>query len=92
MIEISVAAGEAMAEVDIRDEGCGIPDSDLGKVFQRFHRVRRAEPRPRGSGLGLPIAKAFVEAFGGRIWVETPGLNGRGTRVAVRLPLSKGTE
>jgi len=88
-IEISVGSDESMAEVDIRDEGCGIPAADLDKVFERFHRVKRAEPRPRGSGLGLPIAKAFVEAFGGRIWVETPGLNGRGTRVAVRLPLSR---
>jgi two-component system sensor histidine kinase KdpD len=88
-IEISVRADDAMAEIDIRDEGCGIPAADLDKVFERFHRIKRPEPRPRGSGLGLPIAKAFVEAFGGRIWVETPGLNGRGTRVAVRLPLSK---
>ena len=88
-IEISVRAEGEMAEIDIRDEGFGIPPADLEKVFQRFHRIKRSEPRPRGSGLGLPIAKAFVEAFGGRIWVETPGLNGRGTRVAVRLPLSK---
>lgn len=87
-IEICVTKSGSIAEIDVRDEGCGIPASDLDKVFERFHRVKRPEPRPRGSGLGLPIAKAFVEAFGGRIWVDTPGLNGRGTRVAVRLPLT----
>ncbi len=87
-IEISVRTSGTTAEIDVRDEGCGIPAADLDKVFQRFHRVKRQEPRPRGSGLGLPIAKAFVEAFGGRIWVDTPGLNGVGTRVAVRLPLT----
>lgn len=88
-IEIAVATNDTTASIDIRDQGCGIPASDLDKVFERFHRVKRPDPRPRGSGLGLPIAKAFVEAFGGRIWVDTPGLDGRGTRVAVRLPLTK---
>lgn len=83
-IEVRLEAGDVC--VHVRDEGCGIPPEDLQLVFQRFHRVKRPEHAPHGSGLGLPIAKAFVEAFGGRIQAAVPGLNGRGTHIAISLP------
>ena len=74
------------AAIDVCDAGFGIPPGDLDRVFERFQRVARYEAAPKGSGLGLAIARGFVEAFDGRIWAETPGLDGRGTRIAIRLP------
>lgn len=88
-IALSVRGEGSQVAIDISDEGCGIPAEDLARVFDRFYRVRRAEAKPRGSGLGLAIAKGFVEAFGGSIRAETPGLNGRGTRIAIRLPAAQ---
>lgn len=86
-IRMSVQRKGAEVEIDVCDEGYGIPDVDLDRVFERFQRVTRYEAAPRGSGLGLAIARGFVEAFDGRIWAETPGLNGKGTRIAIRLPV-----
>lgn len=70
----------------ITDQGCGIPDAEQSRVFERFYRVKRTEPSPQGSGLGLAIAKGFVEAFEGSIEVKSPVLAGRGTSVTIRLP------
>ena len=89
-IEVRVARLDGEAAIDVADNGFGIPPEDLTRVFERFQRVARYEPTPRGSGLGLAIARGFVEAFGGRIWAEVPGLDGRGTRIAIRLPLANG--
>jgi two-component system, OmpR family, sensor histidine kinase KdpD len=86
-IAVEVAVDEDEVAVDVRDDGYGIPAADLDRVFERFQRVARYEPAPKGSGLGLAIAKGFVEAFEGRVWAETPGLDNRGTRIAIRLPV-----
>jgi len=89
-VEASLRDGEVA--IDVRDEGAGIPREDLSRVFERFQRVARYEAAPKGSGLGLAIAKGFVEAFGGRIWAETPGIGGKGTRIAIRLPATADVE
>ncbi len=85
-IAVEVFSDGDQVAIEIRDEGIGIPDSQLETAFERFHRVARGGSAPRGSGLGLAIAKGFVEAFEGRIWAATPGLGGRGTLIAIRLP------
>lgn len=72
--------------ISIADEGCGIPEADLPRVFERFYRVRRVEASPRGSGLGLAIAKGFVEALEGSIAAHTPGVADSGTTIEIRLP------
>ncbi len=51
------------------DQGEGIPEADLPRVFTKFYR--RAETRPSGSGLGLWISRGLVEAHGGRLVVES---------------------
>lgn len=74
--------------ISVADEGRGIPDADIDRVFERFYRVKRAEQSPGGSGLGLAIAKGFVEASGGTIEARTPGVDLAGAEIVIRLPLA----
>ena len=53
--------------VEVLDEGEGIPEAELERVFDKFYRVRRADRQRAGTGLGLPICRGFVEAMGGTI-------------------------
>jgi len=66
----------------IADTGQGIPKADLNRVFDRFFHGKNSS---NGSGLGLSIAKAWVEAHGGKIWAESEG-DGKGTTVTFTLP------
>jgi signal transduction histidine kinase len=62
--------------VTVRDTGAGISEEDLDHIFERFYRGKRPDGKatPKGSGLGLTIAKEIVEYHDGRIWVESsPG-------------------
>ena len=77
----------AGCSLTITDEGCGIPESEQSKVFERFYRIKRNQVLPQGSGLGLAIAKGFVEAFNGSIEIRSPIKDGRGTAVIIRLPI-----
>ena len=72
-------------EITVSDEGIGIPLEEQSRVFERFYRIDDAlSRRAQGSGLGLYIAKAIVEAHGGRIWVRSAP--GRGTAFSFTLP------
>ncbi|HEY8694521.1 MAG TPA: sensor histidine kinase, partial [Chloroflexota bacterium] len=73
------------AVLAVCDEGLGIPAADLPHVFERFHRGSNVE-RISGTGIGLAGAKDIVELHGGTIAVTS--IEGRGTTVAVRLPLA----
>jgi signal transduction histidine kinase len=66
----------------IEDTGIGIPDDDLPRLFERFHRGRNAASHP-GSGLGLAIVLAIVEAHGGDVAVEKRSV---GASFTVSLP------
>ena len=71
--------------VQVRDEGIGIPTEDLPHIGQRFYRTDKARSRTEGgAGLGLAIAKAFIEAHGGQLWIESK--EGQGTTVSFTLP------
>lgn len=73
-------------EYRVHDTGVGIPAEHLPHVFDRFYRVDTARDRGHGgSGIGLSIARALVEAHGGRITAESPG-PGKGSTFSVRLP------
>jgi len=83
------------AVISVTDAGAGIPDENLPHVFDRFYRADESRSRNRGgSGLGLSIAKALVEAHFGHIWLESPSTSPRvaagipGTTASFALPLS----
>lgn len=78
------AAGRVL--VQITDNGVGIPEEDLGHLFERFYRVEKSRTQDAGgTGLGLAIAKELVEAHGGTITVSSKV--GEGTSVAIELPV-----
>ena len=80
------AAGEPMVELVVHDTGEGIPAEHLPHVFERFYRVDRARDRAHGgSGIGLAIAKALVEAHAGTVTVDSAGSD-QGATFTVRLP------
>jgi signal transduction histidine kinase len=71
----------------IQDTGPGIPTEEIPFIFERFVRLKRdISGSVRGTGLGLSISKELVEAMGGRIWVESSGIPGEGSRFYFTLP------
>jgi len=71
-IEVSIAPGEGIAQLVVRDTGVGIPYNDLPHIFERFYVVDRSRAREAaGTGLGLSIVKQIVEAHGGTVSVES---------------------
>lgn len=75
-----------MVEITIRDHGYGIPPDKQPLLFNRFVRLERdlASSIP-GNGLGLFLCKQLVESMGGRIWLESSGIEGDGTTVHILL-------
>jgi signal transduction histidine kinase len=84
VIKFSVKAVGINVQVDIVDQGIGIPAADLPKVFSPFHRASNVGTLP-GTGLGLSIVKRSVLAHGGKISVESE--EGNGTRFTVLIPV-----
>ena len=79
-------------EVSVESAGEGIPVALRERVFDKFFRATRDGDisdarRPKGSGMGLAVARGIVEAHGGLIWIED-GTEGRATRVAFTLPVA----
>ena len=73
------------AYIKIIDNGIGIPEEDLSKIFERFYRVDKARTREMGgTGLGLSIAKEILDKNGGSIDIKT--VVGEGTEVVIRVP------
>ncbi len=87
-IEVRAAVDGRHARVTVADTGIGIAPRDHERVFEEFRQLDGATTRRRdGTGLGLAISKRFVEMHGGRIWVESTGVPGEGSRFHFTLPL-----
>lgn len=87
-VRVDITAGEdGLAQVCVSDTGCGIPPEEAARVFEKFYRGSSCHGEARGAGLGLAIAKHFVELHQGHIWVEsTPG---QGSRFYFTIPLAR---
>jgi two-component system, OmpR family, sensor histidine kinase KdpD len=83
-ITISAAAREATIQVNVGDEGPGIPMENREKVFEAFLQLENSPlQQGKGLGLGLAICKGLIEAHGGQIWVADTS---SGTTMSFRLP------
>lgn len=86
-VHVVARVERGQARLDVGDTGIGIPADELAQVFKRFYRTTRRETRKiEGTGLGLTIAEAIIEAHGGRIWVES--VLDKGTTFSFVLPIS----
>ena len=88
-IHVGVEGDERSVRVRVQDTGIGIPEADLGRIFERFYRVDKARSRALGgTGLGLAIVKHIVHSLGGEISVESA--LGRGTTFSFSVPRAAG--
>ncbi len=87
-IRIDAARADRAVELSVSDEGPGIPEEDLSRVFERFYRVDKSRARdPGGTGLGLAIVKHLIELHHGSVRAENRPEGG--TRVTITLPLDR---
>ena len=76
------------AYIKIIDNGIGIPEEDMERIFERFYRVDKARSRELGgTGLGLSIAKEILDKNKGSIDIKSKV--GKGTEVVIRIPTKK---
>ena len=86
-VRVRALPARGFAEIEVSDEGCGIPSVELSRVFERFYRASTPHRlKSRGLGLGLPIARRIVEEHGGTIRVESE--LGRGSTFSITIPLA----
>ncbi len=71
-ITVGLTGDDKIVQIRVQDSGQGIPQEDVGHLFQKFYRVDNSATRSiGGNGLGLFICKKIVELYNGRIWVES---------------------
>ncbi len=84
---VSITQEENAIAVSVKDNGIGLTSEQLPFVFESFYQAQTNTATHKGSGLGLAVAKAWVEAHGGKIWAESDG-EGKGATVTFTLPVS----
>jgi len=86
-ISLKASRRDGAVEISVTDTGIGIAPEDQAAIFEEFRQVGSDDARKQeGTGLGLTLAKKFVELHGGRIWVESEV--GRGSTFTFMLPVS----
>jgi signal transduction histidine kinase len=89
-ISISGATADGKMIVSVQDQGQGISETDLPRIFDRFYRAGQTKNHVPGAGLGLFIAREIVRAHGGEIWAESK--LGVGSIFHFSLPLAQPEE
>jgi signal transduction histidine kinase len=85
----AVKVDDKYIAVRVKDQGAGIPKTELKRIFQRFYRVPGPlATRLKGTGLGLYIVRSVAKRHGGRAWAESEG-PGHGSTFVVQFPISK---
>jgi two-component system, OmpR family, sensor histidine kinase KdpD len=85
-IDIRATRDGELVEIEVVDEGPGIPPNDLERIFDKFYRVQAQDRRRAGTGLGLAICRGFVEALGG--WIVARNRRDRsGAVLTIRMPV-----
>jgi signal transduction histidine kinase len=88
-IELTMHGDDAATVIVVRDEGAGLSQEDLGRLFGRFQRLSAKPTAGESStGLGLSIVKRIVELHGGTVSAESDG-PGRGSTFLIRLPMTE---
>jgi DNA-binding response OmpR family regulator/signal transduction histidine kinase len=92
-IKIQLETNDVEVRLSIADQGAGIAPEHLDRIFGRFYRISISpgEERSSGSGLGLAVARATIEAHGGKIWADSPGV-GLGATFYCTLPFAPPVE
>jgi two-component system sensor histidine kinase KdpD len=87
-VTVSVCQVDDSIQVDVADQGPGIPPAERIRIFEAFHQLENGmgARMMRGAGLGLAICKGLIEAHGGKIWIQNLPIPG--TTVSFILPVA----
>jgi signal transduction histidine kinase len=89
-VEVELSAGETSLRFAVHDEGLGVPATEQRRIFEKFYRLDPNLTRGvSGTGLGLYVCRELVHRMSGRLWVESPRADGRGSTFAFELPLAQ---
>lgn len=88
-VSLSVERHDGKVIIKIADTGLGIPEDTMKVLFKEFSRADIQKVNILGTGLGLYLAKIFIDAHKGRIWAESEG-KGKGTQFYIELPEAQG--
>ncbi|WP_291980722.1 HAMP domain-containing sensor histidine kinase [Luteitalea sp.] len=83
-MEVAVPS-PSQVRVRVVDQGVGIPQAQLKRIFRRFHRFQWRGSKVKGTGLGLYIVRSIVKQHGGRVYATSDG-EGRGSTFTIELP------
>ena len=86
-IDVEAVPNNGLVEVSVRDTGVGIALEDQEAVFEEFRQVGGADKKAEGTGLGLALARKFIELHGGKIWVKSQV--GVGSTFTFTLPFQR---
>jgi signal transduction histidine kinase len=87
LIEITTAQKDRLLQVNIKDQGSGMSEGQIERIFDKFYRVDNSNTAISGLGLGMSIVKSIIEGHDGRIWVVSS--EEKGTCVCFTIPLQK---
>ncbi len=87
LVRVTAEAFNDYYQISVQDQGLGMSQDQIDKVFDKFYRVDASNVAIGGAGLGMTIVKDIVEAHGGKVWVEST--LGKGTTVSFTVPYGK---